>query len=515
MCQCRLKFHKNSDGVCVPNCDPPCERGQCIAPNVCQCDEGYAIQSNSSSRHVCQPVCVQPCVNGFCSGINECTCLEGFIKSPEDPSKCFKYICKGEELDSPIDCQCPENTVAVQRINDTSVITDCNKKELEPCGQKCIESPCLLKDSCQCELGYENQTIGDSFQCICLEGYQSVVLDSSQPPICRPICEKNCKNGFCSSPNVCSCNEGYSMNNESSGDCLPICGNCTEIQDCISPGQCQCKAEYKITPNGGCKEIICNMGLIRDRRCICLDGFYLDNSGTCRENIVEPTTEQEILEITTEVTEKESNEELLDIISEEEEGNPEDENNSELQRDATTLSDMELIPTTTRPVCINGQVIDGECQCSNDDIKIMDNECVQRTTIEYQVEETAQQQQKKRKCAEKCVTGECFNNGTCKCNPHFKVSPDDETECIPKSICEICFNDDSFPCPKHCFSSEYSPSVQSNVPQYLIILLACFILLAIAVLAFTFYRRMQKHDYYTGPVANSAPIYAYEMEALT
>jgi len=33
---------KGGEDRCTPECDPPCENGECIEPNTCDCDDGFA-----------------------------------------------------------------------------------------------------------------------------------------------------------------------------------------------------------------------------------------------------------------------------------------------------------------------------------------------------------------------------------------------------------------------------------------------------------------------------------------
>lgn len=39
----------------------------------------------------------------------------------------------------------------------------------------------------------------------CCEGYEEIDRK------CAPICENQCENGFCSTPNQCKCNENYTL----------------------------------------------------------------------------------------------------------------------------------------------------------------------------------------------------------------------------------------------------------------------------------------------------------------
>lgn len=38
------------DDDCIPNCPTNCPNGRCVAPNVCQCNEGYAMDQHMSQQ---------------------------------------------------------------------------------------------------------------------------------------------------------------------------------------------------------------------------------------------------------------------------------------------------------------------------------------------------------------------------------------------------------------------------------------------------------------------------------
>lgn len=40
--------------ICVPICEPPCKKAECILPNVCHCDDNYTPDPKQSK------VCVEP-----------------------------------------------------------------------------------------------------------------------------------------------------------------------------------------------------------------------------------------------------------------------------------------------------------------------------------------------------------------------------------------------------------------------------------------------------------------------
>lgn len=59
---------------CAPICNE-CTNGKCLAPDNCECDDGYSWD-NSTSK--CEPICAFGCVNGVCETPGVCKCLKGF-----------------------------------------------------------------------------------------------------------------------------------------------------------------------------------------------------------------------------------------------------------------------------------------------------------------------------------------------------------------------------------------------------------------------------------------------------
>lgn len=72
-CVCKPGF-ENRSGLCIPVCNPPCGKGNCTA-NGCECNRGYELDQKGS----CIPKCTNGCDNGNCVAPEKCECHEGYI----------------------------------------------------------------------------------------------------------------------------------------------------------------------------------------------------------------------------------------------------------------------------------------------------------------------------------------------------------------------------------------------------------------------------------------------------
>ncbi|RCN34956.1 EGF-like domain protein [Ancylostoma caninum] len=81
---CCEGYYQTTENVCKPECDPPCKKGRCVAPNVCECDSGYGGKHCTSTCSVglwgpsCQRKC--DCENGAnCDPeTGACICPSGY-----------------------------------------------------------------------------------------------------------------------------------------------------------------------------------------------------------------------------------------------------------------------------------------------------------------------------------------------------------------------------------------------------------------------------------------------------
>ncbi|KJH52426.1 EMI domain protein [Dictyocaulus viviparus] len=47
---CCEGYYQTKENVCKPECEPPCKKGQCVAPNVCECFSGYGGKHCTSNE---------------------------------------------------------------------------------------------------------------------------------------------------------------------------------------------------------------------------------------------------------------------------------------------------------------------------------------------------------------------------------------------------------------------------------------------------------------------------------
>lgn len=157
-------------GDCVPECTNGCVHGTCVEPEICHCDNGFFTDSDGS----CQPLCDAECErkNGHCSEPNVCTCRPGYRAISEGSSFTCETLCN-------------KGYILVRRINNDTMVTKC-----EPfCANGCFNGLCIKPGLCSCNPGF--------------------VYDETNQT-CKPHCERSCgPHGECTSPNNCTCFEGY------------------------------------------------------------------------------------------------------------------------------------------------------------------------------------------------------------------------------------------------------------------------------------------------------------------
>ncbi|XP_075150449.1 uncharacterized protein LOC142224551 [Haematobia irritans] len=126
---------------------------------------------------------------------------------------------------------------------------------------------------------------------VCCEGYRENV--KLREPKCIPDCSKvssnNCRHGFCRSPQLCECFDGFVANSE--GNCVHTCPVSCENGHCLLDGTCICKLGYRLDPETKkfcipeCYHIPCglNQHCTAPGRCECMTGYqWLDSLNSCQ-----------------------------------------------------------------------------------------------------------------------------------------------------------------------------------------------------------------------------------------
>ncbi|XP_054281290.1 tenascin-like [Macrosteles quadrilineatus] len=146
--------------------------------------------------------------------------------------------------------------------------------------QTCDEGFHINNGACEpiCSRPCKNGYCSTPNNCTCYEGYTKSFWDSYK---CSPVCSPPCVNGICSMPQFCECEEGYYKNKVVPHICGPFCSHECINGYCSSPGKCTCKPGYKSTDYPGICEPICSKKCVngycdRPEYCECYWGFRKD-----------------------------------------------------------------------------------------------------------------------------------------------------------------------------------------------------------------------------------------------
>lgn len=141
-CECNDGFvHHPTESICTPNCSEPCVNGDCVATNKCECDLGHQFANGSQS--ICEPICEMSCKNAKCIEPNVCACTNGFLVADDSkPHECHCGLyCV--EVDGYCHCLDEEHRVSGERIrrNISSICSESN----------CVNGFCMTPYDCECK----------------------------------------------------------------------------------------------------------------------------------------------------------------------------------------------------------------------------------------------------------------------------------------------------------------------------------------------------------------------------
>ncbi|KAL9700905.1 hypothetical protein quinque_004346 [Culex quinquefasciatus] len=253
-CHCLHGYRpsRTAPNSCEPICDPNyfnTNNGQCTAPNVLRCNEGFLLKQESNLIY-CKSRCSPECVNAHCLPDGTCRCLPEFIPAEESPHICESLCdppCENSTCIGPNQCKCWDGYQPTLE-NVCSPFCD-------PAVVDCSNGSCVNANTCICDAGLEliaaelnvsscypacvgqctNGFCPTSAEvCECLPGYNRTTVDED----CTPVCEDMCLNGACTAPGVCTCDVGFVLQNEMQE--MPRCA-----RDAGDAGRCKVR--------GGCR----------------------------------------------------------------------------------------------------------------------------------------------------------------------------------------------------------------------------------------------------------------------
>uniref|UniRef100_A0A1I8P4E3 EGF-like domain-containing protein n=1 Tax=Stomoxys calcitrans TaxID=35570 RepID=A0A1I8P4E3_STOCA len=201
--------HRNVSTNSILPCNSICGYGECLHPGaLCQCHEGYTLNNNTN---LCEPFCPIKCpTNSHCVQPNVCECNRGYFQDTLNKNRCKSLHKKKYSFAGAISAHADNHF-------------DFNRKL-----QK------LMQPKHGCQHGFE-------FNITTLR--------------CQPSCHNGCLHGNCTSPDVCICSIGYSMD-MISHSCVPNhCKMPCPRGYCIPSGECLCPEglTQSLTKGSGCK----------------------------------------------------------------------------------------------------------------------------------------------------------------------------------------------------------------------------------------------------------------------
>lgn len=332
VCECKAGYREipdenrtSSDEICEYICREPCVNGRCIAPDTCQCNPNHYL--SVESIFYCKPKCSKRCVNSNCTAVDTCTCFENYEKPVERSKRSPYYYDRYGRLvygttttESPYYYDSWGN-----RIYHTTTTTT-TKKPIEyyvcqpKCNPPCENGECIGINVCKCYSDYEpsnntysckpkctkkcvNAECSAPDVCTCLPGFEkpSYYFDGYDPnrgyhrnewrvnetsPICNATCHPSCENGNCIDVDLCKCNNGYKLAENSTTKCIPICDPPCQNGECVNPSECRCHENYEKISRYSCRPRCngCENGVCTSpNKCECNFGYSYDRyTGNCK-----------------------------------------------------------------------------------------------------------------------------------------------------------------------------------------------------------------------------------------
>ena len=173
ICICGSGFEMLNE-KCLKTCDKKCANGKCLE-DQCVCFDGYKLNKNSTE---CEPICAfedgHDCVNGICVAPQTCQCFNGYHLLPTKNCTCV-LMCNPPCINGVCTedgCVCHKN---FYNISKHECIKDCNE------GFKWVYDDCI-EDNSQ-EL-FGNDDIEDSTDLTTLTDYDTSTDTSTEVSEC-------------------------------------------------------------------------------------------------------------------------------------------------------------------------------------------------------------------------------------------------------------------------------------------------------------------------------------------
>eukprot|EP00736_Rhodelphis_marinus_P009551 Rmarinus@m.20655 len=245
--------------------EPPCDRvddvscsghGVCVAPYVCECDEGW-------EGEVCESAICESCSeHGTCTAPNVCECHEQYYGYD---CSYFRETCKCNVERG----TCVEHRLPALQGHGWEYVWKCDCDDgwtgrtcdLAICPELCSgNGVCVRPGECVCNEGW--YTVDPSFPCAVANCSSCVHGQCIAPDFC--LCDSgwsgaNCTTLYCARDaqcdhgscvaNECVCDDGWARGAADIACSIPLCGNCTGHGVCLSRDLCECEPGYHHPPH--------------------------------------------------------------------------------------------------------------------------------------------------------------------------------------------------------------------------------------------------------------------------